>query len=87
MDKKQFVTAIAEKTGWAHYAITEILDAARDVASEEIKRGGDVKLKGWMAITGHDSAERPGRNPKTGETITIPAHRRVKIKAAEGFGK
>ncbi len=86
MNKKQFVGAIAADTGLSQATVARVLDSARDISHNVVSQGGSVKLVGWMIIGSIDVAERGGFNPKTGKHLTIPAHRRVKIKAAEGYG-
>lgn len=46
-----------------------------------VQRGQKVQIKEFLTIETKDAAERQGRNPKTGEPITIPAHKRVVAKA------
>lgn len=54
---------------------------------EEIRsalaRGEEVKLSGFGNFELHDKSERPGRNPKTGEEVTISARRVVAFKAGQ----
>lgn len=86
MHKDLLAAKIAEQTNLSKADVIRVLDAARDVSSAEVASGGEVRLKGWMTISSVEVAARPGRNPKTGEAITIAAHRRVKFKAHEGYG-
>nr|WP_239482364.1 HU family DNA-binding protein [Neisseria elongata] len=61
------------------------VDAFISVVTQELKDGNDVTLVGFGSFHTAQSAERKGRNPKTGETITIPATRAPKFKPAKGL--
>lgn len=87
MNKDQFAGAIAAETGLSKADVVRVLDSARDLSSSVIIQGGRVRLNGWVTITRVEVSERPGRNPKTGERITIPAHYRPKFKPHEGYGQ
>ncbi|NTV17779.1 MAG: HU family DNA-binding protein, partial [Chlorobiaceae bacterium] len=50
------------------------------VVSESLKNGEDVSLVGFGTFSIVDRAEREGRNPLTGEAITIAAKKVVKFK-------
>lgn len=87
MNKEQFAGAIAAEVGLSKAAVIRVLDSARNLSSSVIRDGGEVKLKGWMTITRVDVPERSGRNPRTGERITVAAHYRPKFRPHEGFGQ
>lgn len=87
MNKEQFAGAIAAEVGLSKAAVIRVLDSARDLSSRVIRDGGEVKLKGWVTISRVEVPERSGRNPKTGERITIAAHYRPKFKPHEGYGE
>lgn len=48
-----------------------------------LERGEEVQLPGFGTFKVADIPERQGRNPRTGEAITIPAHKVVKFKAGK----
>lgn len=51
-----------------------------DTIVEILKDGKEVSLHGFGTFYMKDVEERTGRNPKTGEEITIPAHKAPKFK-------
>ena len=61
----------------AGQAVTHAIAAIK----QAVQAGRKVQIKEFLTIETKDAAERPGRNPKTGEPITIPAHKRVVAKA------
>ena len=46
-----------------------------------MKKGEKVSIPGWLAVERTERKERTGRNPRTGEEITIPAGHSVKVTA------
>ena len=62
-------------------AVNTTLDAIVD----ELKRGGTVRLVGFGTFDVKKRAERSGRNPKTGKSITIPAAKLPTFRAGKSF--
>ncbi len=59
----------------------ELVDLLIEEPVASLAVGKHVKLSGFGNFDLRDKKERPGRNPKTGETIPIPARRVVTFKA------
>ena len=53
------------------------------VVREALAEGRDVRLPGLGVLKVRDFAARQGRNPRTGEEVTIPAGRRVRFGMAD----
>ena len=90
MNKAELVDAISKKTERSFTArrytkkdIDEILTAFTEVVTQQVRRGGSVKLVGFGTFCRRETKERLGRNPQTGEQISIPA----KTKPAFAPGK
>ena len=62
----------------------EVVDAALEAIVEAVRRGQTVNLRNFGTFKTVDCAERQGRNPQTGEPITIPAHKRAVCKLTFG---
>lgn len=81
-----------KKTDLAEYVHDNIGLSKKDCKNvveaffEEIKaafeRGERVKLSGFGNFELHDKPARPGRNPRTGEEVTIQSRRVVTFKAS-----
>jgi DNA-binding protein HU-beta len=82
MNKTELVQAIATATETSQAAAARTLDALIRIASEELAKGGEVAIPGFGTFKQVERAERAGRNPQTGETITIAASRSVKFAPA-----
>lgn len=74
MNKKELVEAIyARVPSASKKMVNAVLDSALDVIMEAIANGEDVVLVGFGSFKSVERKEREGRNPKTGESLTIPA--------------
>ena len=81
MTKQTLVNYIAEETGLTKADAARALDAAMGGIVEGLKSEGKVTLTGFCTFTAQQKAARKGRNPRTGETVNIPARVAVSIKA------
>lgn len=80
MNKKELVAAIAENTEVSKKDVEKVLDGFINVVVDEVKNGGKVQLVGFGTFESAERGERAGRNPKTGEAVTIPASKAFKFK-------
>ena len=85
MNKVELVAAIAEKSELTKVDVEKALKAFIDTVTDELKNGGKVQLVGFGTFEVGERAERQGRNPKTGETITIPASKSPKFKSGRSL--
>ena len=85
MTKKELVSAIAEKTEETKVKTAEMLDALIEVVSETLSNGEEVAIAGLGKFEVRERAAREGRNPQTGETITIAASKVPAFKAAKAL--
>ena len=73
MNKTQLVDAIVAKTGMKKKDAEVALSAAVESITEALANGEKVQISGLGSFEVKTRAERSGRNPKTQQTITIPA--------------
>ena len=85
MNKTTFVAALAEKTGLTLKQADAALEAVMDIIVEELKKGEKVQLTGFGTFEVRERAEREGRNPATGEIISIEASKAPAFKAGKKF--
>lgn len=83
MTKKELVSAMAEKTEQTKVKTTEMLDALIEVVSETLSNGEEVAIAGLGKFEVRERAARNGRNPQTGEAITIAASKVPAFKASK----
>ena len=85
MNRTELVAAMAEKTPLSKKEAEAALKAFVDVVSEEMKKGEKVQLVGFGTFEVSERAAREGRNPQTGETMTIEASKTPKFKAGKAL--
>ena len=85
MNKNELITAMSKKANMSKVDTEKALKAFIDTVTEELKNGGKVQLVGFGTFEVVERAERQGRNPKTGETITIAASKSPKFKAGKAL--
>ena len=85
MNKTELVAAMAEKTELSKKDAEKALKAFTDVVAEELKKGEKVQLVGVGTFEVAEREAREGRNPRTGETMTIAASKSPKFKAGKAL--
>ena len=85
MNKTQFVDAVAQKAGMSKREAEAAVNAMTAVIADELKAGEKVQLIGFGTFEVKTRAARNGRNPKTGETITIAASKAPTFSAGKAL--
>ncbi len=86
MTKDGLVDAVQQAAGLETKAAAQrAVDALFDTIMKTMGRGEDVALSGFGTFRVAKSAARQGRNPKTGETITIAASVKPKFRAGKAL--
>ena len=85
MNKTELVAAVAEKTGMSKKDSEKAVNAAFDSITEALVAGEKVQLVGFGAFEVKERNARVGRNPKTKETIEIPASRVASFKVGKAL--
>jgi DNA-binding protein HU-beta len=85
MNKAELVAAIAEKSGLKKTESEKALKAFTDVVADELSKGGKIQLVGFGTFEVTERKERTGRNPQSGEEMTIPASKAPKFKAGKAL--
>lgn len=83
MHKKELIKTIAKETGIPQRAVDDVLHVFFSTVKSETKSGGKVQLIGFGTFSMKERAERTGRNPATGENMTIPASKRLHFKPSK----
>ena len=76
MNKTELVAAMAKDTNLSKKDVEAVLKSFIDVVTDELKKGEKIQLVGFA---------REGRNPQTGETMTIEASKSPKFKAGKAL--
>lgn len=85
MNKAELIDAVAKKTELSKKDAEKALKAFTDVIAEQLKKGDKVQLVGFGTFEVSERAAREGRNPQTGETMTIAASKSPKFKAGKAL--
>ena len=75
MTKKDLVELVAKKGNFTNKAARDAVAAFLNGIRDSLKRGEKVVITGFGTFSVRKRAARPGRNPKTGEKITIQARK------------
>mgnify|MGYP001337830259 CR=1 FL=1 len=85
MNKTELIAAVAEKAEISKKDAEKAVKAFTDVVSEELVNGGKIQLVGFGTFEVSERPAREGRNPRTGETMTIAATKTPKFKAGKAL--
>ena len=80
MNKTEFITAVAEKSGLSKADAKKAVDAFVETVSDEMKAGGKIALLCFGSFSVTEKAARKGVNPKTKQPIEIAARKAIKFK-------
>ncbi len=89
MNKAELVERVAERTGMSQRETRTVVDAIFDpdpnigLIAAELLTGGKVAISGFGTFEARSRKARVGRNPHTGEALSIPASRAPAFKAGK----
>ncbi|MCH5169996.1 MAG: HU family DNA-binding protein [Oscillospiraceae bacterium] len=81
MNKTELVAAVAAKAEISKKDADKAVAAVIDAVTDALKAGDKVQLIGFGTFEVRDRAAKEARNPKTGETISVPATKVPAFKA------
>ncbi len=76
-------SVVSEKVGISKTDAEEIIRTTFDAIADTLKKGEEVKIANFGSFEKKVRAARTGRNPITGETISIPETNQVGFKASK----
>ena len=85
MNKADLINVVAEKTGLTKKDSEKAINGVFDAISDALVGGEKVQLVGFGAFEVKSRAPRMGRNPKTKESIQIPASQSPVFKAGKAL--
>lgn len=83
MTKSDFIAAVAETANVPKAEAGRVIDAAANILTGIMRDGDSVNIPGLGIFTSKMRDAHPGKNPATGETITIPAKRTAVFRPAK----
>ena len=85
MNKTEIIAAVAEKTGLTKKDAERVVSATIETVTEALVKGEKVQIAGFGNFEVKTREARVGRNPRTKETIQIPASKQPAFKAASAL--
>ena len=85
MNRAELIAAMAKKADLTQKDAEKALKAFTEVVADELKKGEKIQLVGFGTFEVSERAAREGRNPQTGETMTIAASKAPKFKAGKAL--
>jgi len=85
MNKTELIAAAAEASGIAKKDAERVLNAAIDTITAALVKGEKVQLSGFGIFETKEREARVGRNPRTKESIEIPATRVPTFKSSKNL--
>ena len=85
MNKSELIDAIADSAGLTKADAGRALDGVISAVTNALKGGDTVSLIGFGSFIVKERAERQGRNPQTGDPITIKAAKIPSFKAGKAL--
>ena len=79
--KDSLVEMIHNEIGLNKREAKELIESIFEEIKKTLENGNDIKLSGFGNFMLRDKLPRPGRNPKTGEEVTISSRRVVTFKS------
>jgi len=73
MTKAELVEKVYEKAGGAKKDSADLVELVFDIMKSTLESGETLKISGFGSFIVKNKADRKGRNPQTGEQITISA--------------
>lgn len=85
MNVGELAKGVAAATGTSEADAKKAITAVFDQIAAAAAKGEDISINGFGKFTVKDRPEREGRNPSTGEAMTIAASKKVAFTAAKGL--
>jgi nucleoid DNA-binding protein len=83
MTKAQFIESVATATGQSKTEIERTLEVILETAAQALASGERIEFRGFGIFTPKETKARTGRNPRTGEAVTIAASRKVTFRPSK----
>jgi len=86
VNRSELVQAVAESSGVSNKDVDAVLKSFQSVVTDTVVKGKDkISIQGFLTFEQVDRAAREGRNPATGESLSIPASKAVKVSAGSAL--
>jgi integration host factor subunit alpha len=83
LTRKELTETLADQLGFSQSNCAQIVDSFLDNMKQSMLEGESIKLVHFGTFTIRDKSPRRGRNPRTGETITIKKRQAVSFRPSK----
>lgn len=83
MNKSELISYISEKKDCTKVEAERIIDVFTSSITSALSEGQEISLLGFGSFGIINVASRTGRNPKTGKSVIIAAHKQIKFKSGQ----
>ncbi len=87
LTKADIVNKVQAKVGFSKQATAQVVEDLLEIMKECLEKGESVKISGFGNFEVHKKKARRGRNPQTGEALTISARRVLTFKPSQVLRK
>ena len=87
MTKADIINRIYERVGFSKKEATDVVETTFEIIKSQLEKGDKVKISGFGNFVIHGKQPRKGRNPQTGEEITIAGRRVLTFKPSQTLKK
>jgi len=87
MTKSEVVERISEKLGFSKKETNDLVKSIFEIIKARLERSETVKISGFGNFVVNEKRPRKGRNPRTGEEITISGRRVLTFKSSQVLKK
>lgn len=85
MNKADLAGKVQDVLGGTKVQAEQVVETLIDTIVDTLKQGGEVSIAGLGIFSTKMRPARTGRNPRTGETIQVPAMRTAKFRPAKAL--
>lgn len=85
MNKQSLVEVVHEAVGGTKASAEKAVDSLIEAITGSLKKGDEVSIAGLGIFSAKTRAARTARNPRTGETVSVPAMRVPKFRPAKAL--
>ena len=85
MNQAELVAHAAKAAGVTNKQAEAVISAVSQATTDALKSGDPVRLAGLGILKAVAKPEREARNPRTGETVKVPARKAVKLTASKAL--
>ena len=85
MNKSQLIDAVTKESSQKKRDVESIVDALLNTVINEVAKGEKVQITGFGSFEGKSRSERTVKNPRTQESMTVPASKHPAFSAGSVF--